>query len=92
MLCHKVSRLEGSVCALPQSTARAALLLCTAFLPIWNSDKIFLLYHKTTSTSQKTHLYHHFLTRGIHLHLQIQEKETEIKGNCSTAARLVTWS
>ena len=52
MLCHKVSRLQGSVCALPQSTARVALLLCTAFLPIWNSDKIFLLYHKTTSTSQ----------------------------------------
>lgn len=35
-----------------------------------------------------THLYHHFLTRGIHLHLQIQEKETEIEGKLFNSCSL----
>uniref|UniRef100_A0A0A9E3E5 Uncharacterized protein n=1 Tax=Arundo donax TaxID=35708 RepID=A0A0A9E3E5_ARUDO len=34
MLCHKVLRLQGTVCAPPQSNAPAALLLCMAFLPL----------------------------------------------------------
>ena len=56
MLCHKVSRLQGTVCAQPLSTAPAALLLCMAFLPTNNSDKMFLLYHKSTTTLQNSPL------------------------------------
>jgi hypothetical protein len=92
MLCHKVSRLQGTVCVQPLSTAPAASLLCTAFLPTKNNDKMFLLYQNQQAHYITTHLYHSFLARGIHLHLQIRQKETEIEGKRSTAVRFVTWS